>query len=182
VSIAALASVGGSACFRDASADSTAIAEAGPPAAGVVKPAPKPAAPAVLAEATNPAGPVVVQVLEAKRVTADTIRLTLAVTNKAPAPAPAPDSTAYSAPPAPPVAPFGDANPADFCLLTADGARRLFVLRDAANQPVIDGNLEALKPGDRRVVQVMFPAPPAQTGRVTLLLGKLALRDLPISQ
>jgi hypothetical protein len=139
----------------------------------------------VLAEATTPDTAVTVQVLEAKRATPDTVRVTVAFTGKAaPAQAPAP-SPSSSEPPPPPQALFpADTTPAEFCLITTDGSRRLFLLRDAQNQPVVDGSLQPLRPGERRVLQLMFPAPPAQAGRVTvtLWLGKLALRNLPIAE
>ncbi len=121
----------------------------------------------MLAEATDPNVPLVVQVLEATHATPDTVRVALAFTNKSTGPEP--------------VALFAGADPADFCLITKDGARRLFLLRDAQNKPVLDGNIEPLKPGERRILHAMFPAPAAQTDRVTILLGKVALRDVPIS-
>lgn len=183
VSVAALTIAGASGCGRDAAdVNGVARAEAG---AGAAKPAPpKPAAPSVLAEATNPDVPVVVQVLEATRATADTVRIVLAFTVKAPSESPkpaAPAATSTLEREPEPVPLLGGADPADFCLLTPDGGRRLFLLRDAQNKPVLDGGLEPLKPGQRRVVQATFPAPPAQTGRVTIVLGKVVLRDVPIA-
>jgi hypothetical protein len=125
---------------------------------------------------------VLIQVLDVKHATADTLRVTLAFTSKVAAPEP----SQHPEPGTRPLFP-ADADPGDFCLVTADGARRVFLLRDAQNQPVIDGSLQPLRPGERRVLQAMFPAPPgppAQTGpaTVTLRLGKLVLRNLPISQ
>jgi hypothetical protein len=110
----------------------------------------------------------VVQVVDARRVTADTVRIRLAFISKAPEPQQVPLFAEGT-------------NPADFCLLTEDGARRLFLLRDAQNQPVLDGNLHPLRPGERRILDAMFPAPPAHSGRVTLRLGKVTLRNLPIT-
>jgi len=153
----------------------------------------------VLAEATTPDAAMTVQVLEAKRATPDTVRITLAFTGKASpsqpsspsasAPAPPPQPPPQQAEPEPqrqpqPLLPAGT-TPADFCLITGDGSRRLFLLRDAQNQPVVDGSLQPLRPGERRVLQLMFPAPPASAPAarvtVTLWLGKLALRNIPIS-
>ncbi len=156
------ASAGGATTSSKGAADSTVEAKGSTPA-------PLP----ILAEAKSPDAPVIVQVVDARRVTADTVRIRLAFISKA-----AESDTAV------PV--FGEGtNPADFCLLTADGSRRLFLLRDAQNKPVLDGNLNPLRPGGRRVLDAMFPAPPAQSpqsARVTLRLGKLTLGNLPISQ
>lgn len=143
-----------------------------------------PASLSALAEATTADGAVLIQVLEVKHATADTVRVTLAFTSKAAPVAAAADAAADTG--TRPLLP-ADANLGDFCLVTGDGARRLFLLRDAQNQPVIDGSLQPLKPGERRVLQAMFPAPPGpagaagQAGRVTLWLGKLPLRNLPVS-
>jgi hypothetical protein len=133
----------------------------------------------VLAEATTPDAAMTVQVLEAKRATPDTVRVTVAFTGKTAPSSPEPSQSSLQ-----PLFP-ADTAPAEFCLITADASRRLFLLRDAQNQPVIDGSLQPLRPGERRVLQLMFPAPPTQAGRVTtvtLWLGKLALRNLPIPQ
>jgi hypothetical protein len=156
-----------------------------------------PAPLAVLAEARDPDAPVVVQVLDARRATADTVRIRLAFISKVVEPPPAsqsrPDAQAQTQ-----TVPLFRAgtNPADFCLLTADGNRRLFLLRDAQNNPVLDGSLQPLRPGERRVLDAMFPAPPVHPGqssqssqsgqsdqsdRVTLRLGKLTLRNIPIT-
>jgi hypothetical protein len=108
-------------------------------------------------------------VLDARHATADTVRVRLAFISNAPEPQTVPLFAEGT-------------NPADFCLLTADGARRLFLLRDAQNQPVLDGSLQPLRPGERRVLDLMFPAPPARSGSVTLRLGKLTLRNIPITK
>jgi hypothetical protein len=130
---------------------------------------------AVLAEARDPDAPVVIQVLDARKVTADTVRIRLAFVSKAPAPEP--DS---QPPQAVPLFAAGT-NPADFCLVTADGNRRQFLLRDAQNNPVLDGSLQPLRPGERRVLDAMFPSPPGQSDRVALHLGKVTLRNIPIT-
>jgi hypothetical protein len=180
VSLAMLAT----ACAREAAGAGDATQESAAAAsAGAAAPAPTsataspstPALPPVLAEATNPGIPLVVQVIEAKRVTPDTVRIALAFTSTSTSAEPLSLLAALSGKP-------GEANPSDFCLLTADGSRRLFLLRDTQNKPVLDGNWQPLKPGERRVVQAMFPAPPTQAGRVTLLLGTLVVRNVPISQ
>jgi hypothetical protein len=141
----------------------------------------------VLAEARDPDAPVVVQVLDARKVTADTVRIRLAFVSKAAQPPPSPsEPDAQAQAPTVPLFAAGT-NPADFCLVTADGNRRLFLLRDAQNNPVLDGSLQPLRPGERRVLDAMFPAPPTppgragQSDRVTLRLGKLTLRNIPIT-
>jgi hypothetical protein len=191
----ALASCG---CARSAT-DDTAPAAAGAAVGAATAAEPKPVPVRVLAESANPGSPLIVQVLEAKRATPDTVRVELAFINKSPTQSQ--DSPAQAPPPLPllralAAAPAGvpaggaaagasaEANPADFCLITADGARRLFLLRDAQDKPVLEGDWRPLRPGERRVVQAMFPAPPAApTGRVTvsIVLGRVLLRDVPIS-
>jgi hypothetical protein len=161
-SLIVLGVAGVESCARDAGAGYT-------PAAVEAK-ASIPAPLSVLAEAADRDGVVVVQVLDARHATADTVRIRLAFISKATDPQQ--QVPLFAA----------DTNPADFCLLTTDGTRRLFLLRDAQNQPVLDGNLHPLRPGERRVLDLMFPAPPsAQSTRVTLRLGKLTFRNLPIS-
>jgi hypothetical protein len=165
VSIAALASAGSSACSRDAGAR-----EAPPQPAASEAAAPRPAEPKVLAEATNPGVPMVVQVLDARRATADTVYVAFRVTNT---------GTGENAASLPP---FGDAKAVDFCLITADGARRLFLLRNEKNDPVLDGDHDQpLKPGEHRLFQAAFPAPPAQQNRVTMVAGAYVLRNIPIA-
>jgi hypothetical protein len=211
--IAALAISTG--CARSANSDAA-------PDAAATAPAPsKPAPPRVLAEASDATQTLHVAVLEAKRATPDTVRVVLAFTYtpksvptpqppQAPAPAPLRLLRALAADAQ------ADANPADFCLLTADGARRLFLLRDVEGKPILEGDWQQpLQPAERRVVAVTFPAPPlarAASGpapasaadsaaaaavppqsspassaapaipvRVTLVLGRLVLRDVPIS-
>jgi hypothetical protein len=159
-----------SACVQDAAGAGGATPPADAAAEGVVgAKTPAPAPVLVLAEVSSPDG-ITVQVLEAKRVTADTVRVRLAFSSKA------------QGPEAVALFPEGT-DPADFCLLTEDGARRLFLLHDSQNHPVIDGSLQPLRPGERRVLEAMFPAPPAaQAGRVTLRLGKLVLPNLALTQ
>jgi hypothetical protein len=188
--------------------DSASAAPA-PAAAAAVTPV-KPAAPAVLAEAVNQDPPVTVQVVAAKRATPDTLRVDLMLVSRSTAPGAvdlsllakgatsAPDGAgalaavragsvaaggaggsshaahgATSAPAGPSVA--------DLCLLTSDGTRRLFALRDADDKPVGGGDFAPLGPGERRAVWVLFPAPPAGDTRVTLLVGGLTLQNIQIS-
>jgi hypothetical protein len=152
-----------SACARDA----TSAPEKNGAATGLVEAKPPGPAPnSVLVEAISPTQ-VLVQVLEARRATADTVRISVAFTNKSAVPA----------------EPVGGVDPSDFFLMTADRTRRVFLLRDAQNQPVVEGSLKPLQPAERRVVQFAFPAPPpAQTGRVTLRLGPVILPGFPVSQ
>jgi hypothetical protein len=168
--LAAMVVVSAASCSRDAAGAGDAPPPAAPVAAAPAGPAAgaaRESSPTVLAEATQPGVPLVVQVLEATRATADTVRVALAFTRTSTGP----DFLPL----------FAGADPADFCMITADGTRRLFLLRDAQNKPVLDGNLEPLKPGERRLLQATFPGPPAQATRVTILLGKLTLRDVPIA-
>src|SRR5262249_59994797 len=114
-----------------------------------------------------PSAPITVQVLQARRVTADTVRISVAFVSKA-------------TPPSPSAALFPDGtDPADFCLTTADGSRRLFLLRDARNQPVLEGSLSPLAPGERRGGRFPFPGPPARAGRVPGRLRALTLPPTP---
>src|SRR5262245_1689565 len=80
-----------SGCARDAvgageAAANPASAQPGPPApTGVpatVAVANAPAPPTIVAEGSNPDVPLVVQVLDARRVTPDTVRVKLAIVNK----------------------------------------------------------------------------------------------------
>jgi hypothetical protein len=155
---------------------------------------PKPAPSRALAEATTAAGTLHVAVLQAKR-TQDIVRVELAFIYLPLAGAGAPPTQTSQAPPAPePLSLLralgaiadasADANPADFCLLTADGARRLFLMHDAQGKPVLEGDWQRpLRPAERRVLAATFPAPPPprEALRVTLLLGRLVMRDVPIS-
>ena len=166
-----------SGCAQEASgrepAKATTAEAAGVEAKGAI-----PAPLAVLAEARDPDAPVVIQVLDARKVTADTVRIRLAFVSKAPVPSSEPDGQAQAQ--TVPLFAAGT-NPGDFCLVTADGNRRLFLLRDAQNNPVLDGSLQPLRPGERRVLDAMFPSPPGQSDRVVLHLGKVTLRNIPIT-
>jgi hypothetical protein len=56
------------------------------------------------------------------------------------------------------------------------------VLRDTADKPAIGGSFEPLQPGERRVVWAMFPSPSAETRQVTLQVGGVVLRDVPLAE
>jgi hypothetical protein len=177
-------------------------AAASPPAAPVPAAAPgggkaeasEPAPHPVLAEIVNQDPPVTVQVVGAKRPTPDTLRVDLLLVSRSTAPG-ALDLGGLARSPAPPAA-SSDGNVAtsaaahgatsvlglsELCLLTTDGSRRLFALRDAEDKPVGGGDFAPLAPGERRAVWALFPAPPAADTRVTLLLGGLTLPNIQIS-
>lgn len=146
---------------------------AAPPAKAAATP--KAAAPKVLVEATNQAAALTVQVLDAQRVTADTLRIEIALINTSRAPEPLDVVAALTG------SPSASFTPEDLCLLTPDGSRRLFVLRDAADKPLTGGGFEPLQPGERRNVWAVFPSPGAQTSKVSLVLASMVLSDVPIS-
>lgn len=189
---------------------------AGPAAAGGAV-AESGAPPTVLVEAVNLDPPVTVQVLSAKRVTPDTLRVELALVSRSAAPealdlrgltvAPASASSASAAGSTSGGVSSGSggsaatggqagghaaARPAaggarhplgltDLCLVTADGGRRLFALRDDQGKPVGAGDFAPLAPNERRVLWAVFPAPPVADTQVTLLVGSVTLRNVPIS-
>lgn len=146
---------------------------AAPPAKAVD--APKAVAPKVLVEATNQAAALTVQVLDAQRVTADTVRIEIALVNTSRAPEPLDVVAALTGSPA------ASFTPEDLCLLTPDGSRRFFVLRDAADKPLSGGGFEPLQPGERRNIWAVFPSPGAATAKVNLVLASMVLADVPIS-
>lgn len=133
----------------------------------------------VLAEVVNQAAGLTVQVVEAQRVTPDTVRVEIALINTSNAPEPVDVARALTGRQA---ATF---TAADLCLLTADGSRRLFVLRDAGNAPMTGGGFEPLRPGERRAVWAMFPSPGAASDpappRVNVVLGGMVVRNVPIT-
>jgi hypothetical protein len=137
--------------------------------------APKAPAPKVLVEATNQAAALTVQVLDAQRVTADTVRIEIALINTSRAPEPLDVVAALTG------SPSASFTPEDLCLLTPDGRRRFFVLRDAADKPLSGGSFEPLQPGERRNVWAVFPSPGTETAKVSLVLASMVLPDVPIS-
>jgi hypothetical protein len=148
------------------------------PAAPAANPAPAkqaPVAPKVLVEATNQAAALTVQVLDAQRVTADTLRIEIALINTSRAPEPLDVVAALTG------SASASFTPEDLCLLTPDGSRRLFVLRDAADKPLSGGGFEPLQPGERRNIWAVFPSPGADTAKVSLVLASMVLPDVPIA-
>jgi hypothetical protein len=131
--------------------------------------------PKVLVEATNQAAALTVQVLDAQRVTADTVRIEIALINTSRAPEPLDVVAALTG------SSSASFTPEDLCLLTPDGSRRLFVLRDAADKPLSGGGFEPLQPGERRNVWAVFPSPGAETAKVSLVLASMVLSDVPIA-
>jgi hypothetical protein len=146
---------------------------AAPPAK--VAAAPKAAAPKVLVEATNQAAALTVQVLDAQRVTADTLRIEIALINTSRAPEPLDVVAALTG------SSSASFTPEDLCLLTPDGSRRFFVLRDSADKPLSGGGFEPLQPGERRNVWAVFPSPGAETAKVSLVLASMVLPNVPIT-
>jgi hypothetical protein len=152
--------------------------ESAAPAAPAAKATPvtqAPVAPKVLVEATNQAAALTVQVLDAQRVTADTVRIEIALINTSRAPEPLDVVAALTG------SPSASFTPEDLCLLTPDGSRRLFVLRDDADKPLAGGGFEPLQPGERRNVWAVFPSPGGETAKVSLVLASMVLPDVPIS-
>jgi hypothetical protein len=156
---------------------SAACGRAPEPAAPAAKAAPAERAPSpkVLVEATNQAAALTVQVLDAQRVTADTVRIEIALINTSRAPEPLDVVAALTG------SPSASFTPEDLCLLTPDGSRRLFVLRDASDKPLTGGGFEPLQPGERRNVWAVFPSPGAETAKVSLVLASMVLADVPIA-
>jgi hypothetical protein len=118
----------------------------------------------VLAEATNRTPPVGVQVVDARRVAVDTLRLEIVVSNLAAVAAPPSDLLAVQS---------AVAALAGLSIVTADGRRRFFPLHDSAGRMAWSG-LEPPAPGQRRSFWVLFPVPEGGTPVVTLALPGLA--------
>jgi hypothetical protein len=189
-----LALIGAGAYFRsqEMARQAASAAEADAATAAVQK-AVTPAAPVVLVEAANENPAVTVQVLAARRVTPDTLRVELTLISRSAAPealdlsalagAPGVASSAASAAASSSggVVPAKGLGIADLCLLTADGSRRLFALRDAEDKPVGGGDFAPLGPNEHRAIWALFPAPPVADTTVTLLVGALTLPNVPIS-
>lgn len=192
-----LALIAAGAYFRSQEmARQAAVAAEVDAAAVAARKAAAPAPPSVLVEAVSANPPVTVQVLAARRVAPDTLRVELALISRSAAPE-AMDLSPLAAPRAVasaagtsavgasavggPAAVSNGLSVADLCLLTADGSRRLFALRDAEDKPVGGGDFAPLGPNERRAVWALFPAPPAADRTVTLLLGSLTLQNVPIS-
>ena len=164
--IAPLALMACAACGR-------ASEPAAPPAKAAE--APKKPAPKVLVEATNQAAALTVQVLDAQRVTADTLRIEIALVNTSRAPEPLDVVAALTG------SPSASFTPEDLCLLTPDGSRRSAACRPRRAGRRTGGGFEPLQPGERRNVWAVFPSPGAQTAKVSLVLASMVLPDVPIS-
>lgn len=155
-----------------------ACGRASEPAAPAAKATPvtqAPVAPKVLVEVTNQAAALTVQVLDAQRVTADTLRIEIALINTSRAPEPLDVVAALTG------SPSASFTPEDLCLLTPDGSRRLFVLRDEANAPRAGGGFEPLRAGERRLVWALFPSPAPDASTVSVQVAGTLLRDVPIA-
>lgn len=187
-----LALIAAGAYFRsqEMARQAASVAEADAAMAAVRK-AVTPAAPVVLVEAANADPPVTVQVLAARRVAPDTLRVELTLISRSSAPealdlsalagAPGVASSAASASASGGVVSAKGLGVADLCLLTADGSRRLFALRDAEDKPVGGGDFAPLGPNEHRAIWALFPAPPVADTTVTLIVGALTLPNVPIS-
>jgi hypothetical protein len=114
----------------------------------------------VLAESANQAVSLGVQVLDARRIAPDTVRLELALLNRLPETAGEAEQGAVKAA----LAAFEGLS-----IVSQDGHRRVFPLRDTAGRLVWSG-VEAPPPGQRRQFWVCFPAPPGEHPRVALAL------------
>jgi hypothetical protein len=127
----------------------------------------------VLAESANQAASLGVQVLDARRIAPDTVRLDLALVNRLPVTAGVPEAdglhTAMSA-------------LEGMSLVSHEGHRRVFPLRDTAGRMVWSG-VEAPPPGERRQLWVCFPAPAGERPRVALVLpGWPAMKAVEVRQ
>jgi hypothetical protein len=130
------------------------------------------AVPRVLAEAVATSAPLRVQVVGARRLSADSLRLDLVLAR--PAAAGVQDEAAQAA------VEGAVAALADASLVSAGGHRRVFSLRDATGRPV-GGPLEAPEPGGRRTTWLVFTGHPGDSGPVTLVLpGFPPLAVIPV--
>jgi hypothetical protein len=127
----------------------------------------------VLAESANQAALLGVQVLDVQRIAPDTLRLDLAIVNRQPATSGEAEARAVQA---------AMAGLDGLSLVSHDGHRRVFPLRDTAGRMVWSG-VEAPPPGQRRQFWVSFPAPPGEQPRVTLTVpGWPAMRPVEVRQ
>ena len=130
------------------------------------------AQPRVLAEAAAATAPLRVQIVGARRVSADSVRVDLVLAR--PAGVGVEEQGAQTA------VETAVAALAGASLLSADGHRRVFPLQDASGRP-IGGALEAPEPGGRRTTWMVFTGHPGSAGPVTLLLpGFPPLRSIPV--
>jgi hypothetical protein len=127
----------------------------------------------VLAESANQAALLGVQVLDVQRIAPDTVRLDLAVVNRQPAASGEAEARAVQA---------AVASLDGLSLVSHDGHRRVFPLRDTAGRMVWSG-VETPPPGQRRQFWVCFPAPPGDQPRVTLAVpGWPAMAGVEVRQ
>jgi hypothetical protein len=111
-------------------------------------------------------------VLEVRRVAETTVRVELALIDQSPAGA---DPAAPRATVEQVVAGFANAS-----IVSADGRRRLFPLRDAAGEPV-GPTIGVPEPGGRRSGRMVFAGYPREAGALTLLVpGFPPIRNLRV--
>jgi hypothetical protein len=116
--------------------------------------------------------PLRVQVLDARRVAAATLRLEMAVLNQAIVPVQPVELEVVRGT----LAAFSGVS-----LVSADGRRRVFPLHDSAGKIAWSG-VEVPAPGQRRSFWVLFPAPVPDSDRVTLVLpGLPPITGIPVS-
>jgi hypothetical protein len=130
------------------------------------------AAPRVLAEATANSAPLRVQVVAVRPLSPDSLRLDLVLTR--PAGGGVQDQAVQAAVESAVTA------LADASLVSADGHRRVFSLRDATGRPV-GSPLEVPPPGGRRTTWMVFTGHPGDAGPLTLVIpGFPPLRSIPV--
>lgn len=130
----------------------------------------------VIAEVAHQEAPLTVQVTDLQRVTPDTLRVEIALINTSQAPEPLDVVRVLTR-----GQPSSSLTAGDLCLITADGSRRLFVLRDEANAPRAGGGFEPLRAGERRLVWALFPSPAPDASTVSVQVAGTLLRDVPIA-
>jgi hypothetical protein len=130
------------------------------------------AAPRVLAETTANSAPLRLQIVGVRPLSPDSLRLDLVLTR--PAGAGVQDQAAQAA------VETAVVGLADASLVSADGHRRVFSLRDATGRAV-GGPLEVPEPGGRRTTWMVFAGHAGDAGPVTLVVpGFPPLRSIPV--
>ena len=159
-----LLTTGTVACSRRA----PAAGEPGGQGAAVADPRPKARA---LAVATSEWPYLSVEVLEARRVSATRLTLTLAFINGSRAAEQVTFGSNFAEAPA-------DLDTiAGIYLVDPGAARRYYVLRDRENRALCSSEIPAVVPGERRVLTVSFPAPPPSTTMVGIRIPHVAPID-----
>jgi hypothetical protein len=132
------------------------------------------ATPPILAEATASSVPLKVQVVAARRVSPDTVRLDLVLLNQSRAANAGPEAEGGRAAMAGLVAGLADAS-----IVSKDGRRRVFSLQ-AADRPV--GVLPQVPdPGGRGTAWMVFVGQPGDAGPITLVLpGFPPMAGIPV--